>query len=95
MKESKEELEVKVKERTQKLNESNEELAQINEELSITIETVSNVSPRSTNTLPVVGLGYTAVSAISYPLGTTSNTPPPMFKAADKEEHPLIVYPLT
>ncbi|PIY10986.1 MAG: serine/threonine protein phosphatase [Flexibacter sp. CG_4_10_14_3_um_filter_32_15] len=39
-KESKEQLEVKVKERTQKLNESNEELAQINEELSITIETV-------------------------------------------------------
>lgn len=37
---SKEELETKVKERTQKLNESNEELAQINEELSITIETV-------------------------------------------------------
>jgi serine phosphatase RsbU (regulator of sigma subunit) len=37
---SKEELETKVKERTQKLNESNEELSQINEELSITLETV-------------------------------------------------------
>ncbi len=39
-KQSKEELETKVTERTQKLNESNEELAQINEELSITLETV-------------------------------------------------------
>lgn len=39
-KQSKEELETKVQERTQKLNESNEELAQINEELQITIETV-------------------------------------------------------
>jgi serine phosphatase RsbU (regulator of sigma subunit) len=37
---SKQELEIKVRERTQKLNESNEELSQINEELSITLETV-------------------------------------------------------
>ncbi|WP_338765006.1 7TM diverse intracellular signaling domain-containing protein [Bernardetia sp. ABR2-2B] len=39
-KQSKEELEIKVKERTQKLNESNEELAQINNALSTTVEVV-------------------------------------------------------
>ncbi len=57
---SKEELETKVKERTQKLNESNEELAQINEALSNTVETVErqNTEIESKNLAITNSLNY-------------------------------------